>query len=95
MRSATGGFRDPVWLHGILQEEARAGWTIVEKFDDNRIRLKRPAKARAGDATLGFDVYRTWVGTSQSRLVLYILIGVFGSLGIIAAVIAVLTAGHR
>jgi hypothetical protein len=95
LRSATGGFRDPVWLHGLLQEEARAGWTIVEKFDDNRIRLKRPAKARTGDATLGFDAYRTWVGTSQSRLVLYILVGIFGSLGIIAAVIAVLAAGHR
>jgi hypothetical protein len=38
LRSATGGFRDPVWLHGILQAESRAGWTIVEKFDDNRIR---------------------------------------------------------
>jgi hypothetical protein len=33
LRSAAGRFRDPVWLHSILEEEARAGWTMIEKFD--------------------------------------------------------------
>ena len=50
LRSATGKFRDSIWLRGILQEEGRAGWTMVEKFDDSRVRLKRPAGARAGPA---------------------------------------------
>jgi hypothetical protein len=67
LRCVTGRFRDPIWLSGFLQEEARAGWTMVEKFDDTRVRLKRPAGARANDATLGFDPYRTWVGMSQWR----------------------------
>lgn len=62
LRSATTQFRDPLRLRGDLEEEARAGWTMIEKFDDSRVRLKRPASARATDATLGFDPYRTWVG---------------------------------
>jgi hypothetical protein len=74
LRSISGGFRNPVWLHAVLQEEARAGWTLVEKFDDSRVRLKRPASARAGDAKLGFDPYRTWVGISQSRFVLLVVL---------------------
>ena len=68
LRSATGQFRDPVRLHSFLEEEARAGWTMIEKFDDGRVRLKRHASARATDAALGFDPYRTWVGISQTRL---------------------------
>jgi hypothetical protein len=46
LRSATTQFRDPVRLRSILEEEARAGWTMIEKFDDTRVRLKRPASAR-------------------------------------------------
>jgi hypothetical protein len=67
LRSVTNKFRDPVSLHAVLQEEVRAGWSLVEKFDDTRVRLKRPAGARAKDAGVGFDPYRTWVGMSQTR----------------------------
>ena len=90
LRSVTNGFRDPIWRNAVLQEEARAGWAMVEKFDDGRIRLKRPAGARARDASLGFDPYRTWVGMNQQRLALIILAAVFGGLaaiGIVAGVI--------
>lgn len=62
----------------MLEEEARAGWTVIEKFDNGRVRLKRPASARASDATLGFDPYRTWVGISQTRLVLMIVLAALG-----------------
>lgn len=75
LRSATGQFRDPVRLRSILEEEARAGWTMIEKFDSGRLRLKRLASARANDATLGFDPYRTWVGISQTRLALCFALG--------------------
>jgi hypothetical protein len=61
LRAATRKFRDPVRLQEILKEEARAGWTLVEKFDDTRLRLKRPSSARAGDAALPFDPYWTWL----------------------------------
>ena len=90
LRSATGRFRDALWLHAILQEEARAGWTLVEKFDDSRIRLKRPAGAGANDATLGFDPYRTWVGTSQRRLALWLVLGGVVGVGVILGVVFVL-----
>jgi hypothetical protein len=34
LRSVTGKFRNPIWLPAILEEEARAGWILVQKFDD-------------------------------------------------------------
>jgi len=99
LRCVTGRFRDPIWLSGILQEEARAGWTMVEKFDDTRVRLKRPAGAGANDATLGFDPYRTWVGMSQWRYTGLILAAIIAVLAGIAAAAATFTllmdAGHR
>ena len=43
LRSLTGAFGKPEKLREFLDEEAKAGWVLVEKFDNNRIRLKRPA----------------------------------------------------
>jgi hypothetical protein len=90
LRSAAGQFRDPAWLRSILEEEARAGWTMIEKFDDCRVRLKRLASARATDAPLGFDPYRTWVGISQTQLALRIALAAFG--GALALVLLILLA---
>jgi hypothetical protein len=90
LRSVNGRFRDPVWLHGILAEEAQAGWTMLEKFDDTRVRLKRPARANRNDATLGFDPYRTWVGMSQARYTLRVVAFSFAFVGIITAIIIAL-----
>ena len=42
----SAAFRKPEKLRAILEEESRGGWTLVEKFDDTRIRLKRPSAAR-------------------------------------------------
>jgi hypothetical protein len=39
-------------LARLLEQEAQAGWTMVEKFDDMRVRFKRPRQARLGDAQL-------------------------------------------
>jgi len=87
LRSATNRFRDPIWLNAILQEEARAGWKLVEKFDDGRVRLKRPTGARGRDASLGFDPYRTWVGMSQQRLAGVIVFSIFGGLALIGIIV--------
>ncbi len=92
IRSATNTFRDPQKLKAILDEEARAGWVLLEKFDNQRVRLKRPASARAGDAALGFDPYRTQVGMSDLALVGVVLGIVFGTLGIIAAIVVAIAA---
>jgi hypothetical protein len=82
LRASTRKFRDPVRLQAILREEARAGWTLVEKFDDTRLRLKRPASARAGDAALPFDPYRTWVGISPSLNLALAIAVVFAAIGV-------------
>lgn len=79
LRSMSNAFGKPERLNQALQDESRAGWVLVEKFDNARIRLKRPATAKASDGQLDFDPYRTYVGISQGR---YVLIIILASLGI-------------
>jgi len=38
-------FRDPVVLRQLCEEEAEAGWILLEKLDDHRVRFKRPMVA--------------------------------------------------
>jgi len=66
VRANSPAFRKPEVLQKLLQEEAVAGWTMVEKFDDSRIRFKRPRSAREQDAYLpeGVDPYRTSYGAA-------------------------------
>ncbi|MFY9642965.1 MAG: hypothetical protein WCD20_21060 [Rhodomicrobium sp.] len=97
LRSAAGKFSDPFWLKTALDEEGRAGWLYLEKFDDNRIRLKRPASARERDASLGFDPYRTWVGMSQARYGVLVAAAILAAVGVVAVGIIVTIAhftGH-
>lgn len=91
VRSATGQFKKPEVLRRVLEEEGRAGWVMVEKFDSQRVRLKRPAAAKAGDAALGFDAYRTSVGMSETAMALMIMVCVFGAVAIMVGIIAVVT----
>jgi hypothetical protein len=76
VRSAMAGFRKPEFMRQVLDDEARAGWVLVEKFDNRRLRLKRPATARERDGKLDFDPYRTEAGTPQTLLTLTILGGI-------------------
>ncbi len=91
LRSTTGKFSDPFWLKAVLDEEARAGWALLEKFDDYRVRLKRPASARSRDASLSFDPYRSSVGIGQGRLALLIIAGTMAAtaigLGVLFAIL--------
>lgn len=76
------------------EEEARAGWIMLEKLDDGRIRFKRPRRARAQDAYLpfGVDPYRTHYGALPTRHVMTLLLAVglmlFLVLGVVAFVLA-------
>ena len=87
LRSATGAFKDPAVMQRYLAEEAQAGWTLVEKFDNSRIRLKRPAAARQQDSQCTFDPYRTRVGISEVGLALLIAGSILGGLAVLLTVI--------
>ena len=75
LRASFATFRNSEKLRAILEEEKRGGWALVEKFDDQRIRLKRPAGAKQpqGEFADGYDPYRTTVGMSQNVIVLVAL----------------------
>ncbi|MEX1247408.1 MAG: hypothetical protein WEA61_02900 [Anaerolineales bacterium] len=90
MRSATGSFTNPQVLQSVVQQESLGSWDLLEKFDDGRLRFRRPVAARNNDGNLprGYDPYRAQVGISEGALVMYVLIGlavlVGGIIGILA-----------
>ena len=87
VRSDSGVFRKPEALQALMDEEAMAGWEILEKLDDGRVRFKRPKSARNNDFSLppGIDPYRTRYGRSIKSTEIFIaLLLVF--LGVGAAV---------
>jgi hypothetical protein len=90
LRSATSRFKDPDFLRAALVDEARAGWNMLEKFDNSRVRVRRPVAARSGDASLGFDAYRTWVGITENQLTARIVLTIVGVLAFAAGMIAFL-----
>lgn len=81
IRSATGAFKDPANFRAALDEEARAGWELVEKLDNSRARLRRLTECRKRDAELSQDPYRTQVGMSDGALAMSIIAAVL--LGVI------------
>ena len=98
VRSATGAFRKPECLRQVIEEEGRAGWVLLEKFDNQRVRFKRPASAKSGDSALapapGYDPYRTSYGMSDGKLVALILSIVFGTIALAMTIIA-LSVPHK
>jgi hypothetical protein len=86
VRAATPKFRRPEVIQQVCEEEARAGWEMVEKFDDYRIRFKRPTERRADDPHLDIDPYRTQIGISGNRLEWSIAGGVMLGLGVLALI---------
>ena len=97
VRSNTGVFGKPATFERLIEEEARAGWQLVEKFDNSRVRFKRRATARKHDAQLPPDVdpYRTHFGMSEGAFVLVLLGSIFGALGLVLAVVFALEQAGR
>ncbi|MFP6753783.1 MAG: hypothetical protein VB855_19010 [Pirellulaceae bacterium] len=58
LRSPRKRFKDLEFQRQVLAEDAEAGWSLLEKFDNTRLRLKRPVSAREHDELLDFDPYR-------------------------------------
>jgi hypothetical protein len=83
VRSATEKFKNYDEVKKVCDEEAQAGWEMVEKFDNSRIRFKRKIENRAGDSHRQIDPYRTSVGMSQGGVAAVILAVVFGVIGVV------------
>ena len=73
VRANTAAFKNPEVFRQVCAEEAMAGWNLVEKFDNQRLRFKRPVSARAGDMGLDFDPYRTQFGISAGSIAAIVL----------------------
>ena len=67
LRSAQDSFRDPLALKQVLEEEAIAGWILLEKLDDRRLRFKRPIAMREvlRGELMPIDPYRTTYGQNS------------------------------
>lgn len=87
IRSSVRSFKNPAVFRQALQDEAVAGWELVEKLDDSRVRLRRPLELRKNDHLLTQDPYRIQVGLSETALVLRILLGVFLVIGAIVGIV--------
>lgn len=70
IRAYTPAFKNPETIKQVVAEEAQAGWTLVEKFDDMRLRFKRKTSMRSNDSTLSINPYRSTYGVSQTWLIL-------------------------
>jgi hypothetical protein len=89
-----GAFRKPERLRAVLDEEKRGGWVLVEKFDDYRIRLKRPSgtKVIQGDFADNYDPYRTQVGVSSAQQAFFI--GGAVAVGLLFVITIAILAAH-
>jgi hypothetical protein len=83
VRSTFGAFRNTDVLNSLLEDESLAGWDMVEKFDNYRVRLKRPRSARAKDVMLpgNYNPYRTQFDAFGRRGAL--VVGVLIALGLL------------
>ena len=92
LRSATGAFRNPDKMQRFLDEEAQFGWVLVEKFDNQRLRLKRRRDAKPSKLEGGGDPYRTNVGTSEAQMAMLIVFSILLA-GALLGVIVLLANG--
>ena len=86
VRSSSGAFRRPEIFQTLLQEESLAGWELVEKLDDRRVRFKRRKDARRRDAALppGIDPYRSQYGrdTTTAAVIIGVVIALVLGFGV-------------
>ncbi len=92
LRSSLGKFKDYKVIKALCEQEAKAGWELVEKFDNYRIRFKRKTEHRKNDRFLDFDPYRVSMGVNK-RLVVGIIVAATTLLGI--GISLLLAASHR
>ncbi len=88
VQSTTPQFKSREKMDALLAEEAKAGWTLTEKFDNYRLRLQRDVSHRDRDRDLDFDAYRTQVGAHigiiyifATAVTLAVLLGIYFVIG--------------
>ena len=88
LRSPTGAFAKRKKFLQAVDEESLAGWELVEKIDDHRLRFKRSATAKQNDCFLPRQVnpYRTELSINYIGFAFTL----FGMVAGIAAVIGIL-----
>ena len=89
VRSTYPAFRKPGIFRALLEEESLAGWELVEKLDDRRVRFKRRRETRRRDATLppGLDPYRTKIGTNTNTI--GIIVGIISAMLFVGVIVAI------
>jgi hypothetical protein len=91
VRANRAVFGNPAHLNRLLEEEARAGWIMVEKFDNSRIRFKRLRQARGNDSSLpsGVDPYRVHYGLPPATFAMLLLVALLAlTAGIIILIVS-------
>lgn len=70
VRASSDLFRNPAMFHRLCQEEAEAGWILLEKLDDRRVRFKRPIAMRemVQSNLPRIDPYRCQYGAESNLL---------------------------
>lgn len=58
-------FADTNKMHKVLAEEAEAGWQLLAKEDNHKIKVQRDITHRENDKNLDFDAYRSTIGVSS------------------------------
>lgn len=88
LRSATSQFKSPEKLNQAAAEEAAFGWELIEKFDNSRLRFKRPTSSRNLPAPSGSDPYRTEFGMSEGRLAAYVVLSIVAAFVLVGIVVS-------
>ena len=71
-------FRNHAVLTKLVDEEKQAGWVLLEKFDNSRIRFKRQRAMQTHDEQLlsqGIDPYRTQYGIFPMTYMMIAMVG--------------------
>jgi hypothetical protein len=65
LQAQTPLFADSKKMHEVLELEAKAGWQLLWKEDNYKLKLQREVSNRENDKSLDFDAYRSTVGVSS------------------------------
>jgi hypothetical protein len=63
LRAQSKLFENPKLLKQVCDEEAEAGWILLEKLDERRLRFKRPIFLREQPTQSKYDPYRCSYGS--------------------------------